>query len=56
MKKRTSRNKHEKRHQEDINRNKNYLGTVILIIISILIVGEVGFYLKNINNLKCTKN
>jgi poly-gamma-glutamate capsule biosynthesis protein CapA/YwtB (metallophosphatase superfamily) len=55
MKKRTSRNKYEKRHQEDINRNKNYLGTVVLIIISILIVGEVGFYLKNINNLNVQK-
>jgi len=53
--KRISKNKHEKRYQQDINENKNYLRNVISIIISILIVGKVGFYLKNINNFNVQK-
>jgi hypothetical protein len=55
MNKRTSRNKHGKRYQKDINGNKNYLRNVISIIISILIVGGVGFYLKNISNFHAQK-
>lgn len=55
MNKRISKNKHEKRYQQDINENKNYLRNVISIIISILIVGKVGFYLKNINNFNVQK-
>jgi len=47
MNKRTSRNKHKNGYQEDVNGNKNYLRNVISIIISILIVGGVGAYLKN---------
>jgi len=42
MNKRSSRNKHERRY--------THLKSAVLLIISILIVGGLGFYLKSINN------
>ena len=48
MNKRSSRNKHHKTYQEDVKENKTYLKNAISIIISILIIGGVGLYFKNI--------
>jgi poly-gamma-glutamate synthesis protein (capsule biosynthesis protein) len=50
MKKIGPRNKHEKAFMEYIKGNKIYWRNVILIIISILIIGEIAFFSKNINN------
>jgi len=51
MNKRDSRNKHENRYHSDVKDGKTYLRNVISIIISILIVGGVGLYLKNTKNI-----
>ena len=48
MNKRSSRNKHHKTYQEDVKENKTYLKNAISIIMSILIIGGVGLYFKNI--------
>ncbi|BCZ44184.1 lipoprotein [Clostridium gelidum] len=50
MNKRSSRNKHHKKYQEDVKENKTYWKNAISIIISILIIGGVGFYFKNIKS------
>jgi len=50
MNKRSSRNKNEKACPGDIRKNKTYWTNAISIIISIVIIGGIAFYLKNINN------
>jgi hypothetical protein len=49
MNKRSSRNKHEKTYHSDVKENKTYWRNLISIAISILIVGGIAFYLKNVN-------
>jgi poly-gamma-glutamate capsule biosynthesis protein CapA/YwtB (metallophosphatase superfamily) len=51
MNKGNSRNKHGNRYQGDVKSRKTYWRNAISIIISILIVGGVGFYLKNTKNI-----
>ena len=55
MNKRSSRNKHHKTYQEDVKENKTYLKNAISIIMSILIIGGVGFYFKNIKSAMAQK-
>ena len=50
MNKRSSRKKHQKTYQGDVKENKTYWKNAISIIISILIIGGVGFYFKNIKS------
>jgi len=50
MNRRSSRNKHCKPYQGDVKENKTYWKNAISIIISILIIGGVGFYFKNIKS------
>ena len=55
MNKRSSRNKHHKTYQEDVKENKTYLKNAISIIMSILIIGGVGLYFKNIKSAMAQK-
>ena len=50
MNKRSYRNENEKAYPGDSKENKTYWKNAISIIISILIVGGIAFYLKNVNN------
>ena len=50
MNKRSSRKKHQKTYQGDVKENKTYWKNAISIIISILIIGGVGIYFKNIKS------
>ena len=49
MNKRSSRNKSTKRAERHIKKRKLYLKSGFLLIISLLIIGLLGFYLKNMN-------